>query len=118
MIKYLIKINILLAALLLIFTCGCGRLKKDYVNYEEPPISLKQFDILPGADLSVPPELGGNGFKGDGWKTNNNYNSTANINAVKGGSIIISLSDFPATLRPYGKDANNSFNAFPGKLFY
>ncbi|MFZ4590774.1 MAG: ABC transporter substrate-binding protein [Ignavibacteria bacterium] len=97
---------------------GCSKKDNSVSDYDNATVSLKVFDIPPGADYSVSSESGGKGFKGEGWDTNNNYNSTANPKAIKGGSINISLPDFPVTLRPYGKDANNSFNAYTGKLFY
>ncbi|MCX6156699.1 MAG: ABC transporter substrate-binding protein [Ignavibacteriae bacterium] len=110
--------NILLLTLLMLLFSGCSRKESSVSDYDNAPVSLKVFDIPLGADSSVSPESGGKGFKGEGWETNNNYNSSANPGAVKGGNINISLPDFPVTLRPYGKDANNGFNAFTGKLFY
>ena len=97
---------------------GCSKKDNSVSVNDNAPVSLKVFDIPPGVDSSVSPESGGKGFKGEGWETNSSYNSSANPGAAKGGSINISLPDFPATLRPYGKDANNNFNVYTGILFY
>ena len=97
---------------------GCG--KKDGADTSESvlPVSMKQFDTPFGADPSVSSELGGKGFTGDGWQTNEKYNIIANTNAVKGGSIVLSLPDNPITLRTYGKDDNSGFNTYVRDLLY
>jgi len=62
--------------------------------------------------------LGGKGFTGDGWDTKSDYNIAGNPNAIKGGRITISLSEFPSTLRIIGKDYNNEFSGYSGNLLY
>jgi len=42
--------------------------------FDTKPVSIKQFDVPPGADPSVPAELGGEGFTGEGWETKTDYN--------------------------------------------
>lgn len=82
------------------------------------PISIKQFDTPSGADASVSAELGGNGFTGEGWTTTSTYNYLGDPKAVKGGSIIWSIPDFPATLRLYGKDENSYYTRVMQRMVY
>ncbi len=82
------------------------------------PISIKKFDTPPGADPSVSAELGGDGFTGEGWTTNTDYNVLGDPKAVKGGQIIWSIPDFPSTLRIYGKDANSYYNRVALEMIY
>ena len=62
------------------------------------------------SDSTVSPEQGGEGFTGEGWITNMNYNTIGNPNAVKGGSIVLPLQDFPVTFRVVGEYANYYWN--------
>ncbi|MCB0713003.1 MAG: ABC transporter substrate-binding protein [Ignavibacteriae bacterium] len=63
----------------------------------------------------VPPELGGPGFEKiaaqDGWESGDflpeDFPYLADERAVKGGSISLSITDFPITFRAYGKDENS-----------
>lgn len=103
-----------ITAVLLFF--GCGKNNSDLI--ETNPVTIRIYDSKPGADPSVPAELGGNGFRGDGWSTNLNYNTIGDENAVKGGSITTSVREFPLTLRNYGKDANTSLNTIVESMFY
>ena len=66
-------------------------------------------------DSSVTPEMGGIGFEevaeGEGWQTNTideeqYYKYYASKDAKKGGELIFPQQDYPAVIRPYGKDAN------------
>ncbi len=61
-------------------------------------------------DPSVPPELGGPGFTGEGWTTNMTFPALGSAEAKKGGTIRMYIPDWPATLRQAGKDWNTSFN--------
>ena len=97
---------------------GCGKTEKPKKQFDTKPVSVKQFDTPPGADPSVSSEMGGNGFKGDGWETGRNYAITGNPKAVKGGSLIMSMGDFPATLRIIGKDFNTYFNMMAEDMLY
>ncbi|MBI5402228.1 MAG: hypothetical protein HY959_02410 [Ignavibacteriae bacterium] len=97
---------------------GCERKSKKQADFNTSPVSIKKYETPPGADPSVSAESGGNGFTGDGWETNSNYNSQGKPDAVKGGSISMSLIDFPNTLRIAGKDYNNEFNTVCGNLLY
>jgi microcin C transport system substrate-binding protein len=100
-----------------LFSFGCSQ-KKEKVNLNTKPVSIKQFDTPPGADPSVSAEKGGNGFKGEGWTTNDKYNVIGKKEAVKGGRFNVSFTEFPASLRVYGKDSNFELNIIFGELLY
>ncbi len=61
-------------------------------------------------DPSVPAELGGPGFTGEGWETRMTFPAIGSADAVKGGRITMRLVSWPATLRLAGKDYNLTFN--------
>jgi len=109
------KIFILILVTLII--AGCGKKYQDSAM-EIQPVSIKVFNVPDGADLKVPPELGGYGFRGEGWETNINYNVIGDKNSFKGGSVVSSIDDFPLTLRHTGKDANTTFNVLVESLAY
>ena len=110
-----ILISIVIFAFLL---SGCGKTEKPKKKFDTTPVSIKQFETPPGADPSVSAELGGKDFKGEGWNTKENYNISGNPKAVKGGSLVLSINEFPATLRNVGKDNNNSFVEMSEKMMY
>jgi microcin C transport system substrate-binding protein len=115
-----LKISSFLLILLIVIPVilsGCGTSKKKKV-FDTKPVSIKQFDTPPGADPSVSAEMGGEGFKGEGWLTKEDYNILGSPRAVKGGSMIMSLPDFPNTLRTEGKDANTTFNFMMQYMMY
>jgi len=100
-------------------SCGGKDTKKSTTSgMNTQPISIKQFDTPPGADPSVSAEQGGEGFTGEGWTTNTNYNSLGDPKAVKGGQINWSIPDFPATLRLLGKDENSYYTRMAQTLMY
>ncbi|MCB0723766.1 MAG: ABC transporter substrate-binding protein [Ignavibacteriae bacterium] len=101
---------VLLASLTLISTSfqSCSTTKKKEFNTQ--PVSIKTKDVPPGALPDVSAELGGDGFTGEGWITNDSFHTIGNPEAVKGGSITLSIPDFPSTLRVVGKDANSYWN--------
>lgn len=118
-IKYFLfpAIALLLSALLI--SCGSNDKKKSTTSkIESKPISIKQFDTPPGADPSVSAEMGGNGFTGEGWTTNSNVSILGNPKATKGGMIVMSMPDFPATLRSVGKDENSYFTRMAADMMY
>ena len=98
------------------FFVSCGQKRKKV--FDTKPVSIKQFDVPPGADPNVPAELGGEGFTGEGWETKTDYNLLGDEEAVKGGSIVMSIPDFPGTLRTEGKDANSYLNRVAQVLIY
>jgi microcin C transport system substrate-binding protein len=113
--KYITFLLIALFTLTLIN--GCSRSKRKVV-FDTKPVSIKKFDTPPGADPTVSAEQGGEGFTGEGWLTKTDYNILGDKNAVKGGSLIMSVPDFPATLRTVGKDANSYFNRTAEAMMY
>lgn len=74
----------------------------------------KKFNVPPGADPSVPAEMGGNGFEAiaaaQGWRTSTlapeELEFITDTTATKGGSITLAINEYPATFRAYGKDEN------------
>jgi microcin C transport system substrate-binding protein len=88
------------------------------------PVSLNKDDypVFPdadaGADLSVPADQGGKGFKGDGWETNTNFVLQGDPRALKGGVLRDFVPDFPGTLRVYGPESNSQFNGGVTSLLY
>jgi microcin C transport system substrate-binding protein len=91
------------------------------------PVTLpKKFNVPPGADPSVSAALGGNGFEkiaaDSGWQTftltPDQYEFYLDTAAKKGGMISIALSEFPGTLRAYGKDENSSTTRLINNLTY
>jgi microcin C transport system substrate-binding protein len=97
---------------------GCGKKEKTTAKLDTQPISIKQFDTPPGADPNVSAEQGGNGFTGEGWTTNTDYNYLGDANATKGGSISWAIEAFPASLRLYGKDENSYYTRLMQMMVY
>jgi len=95
--------------------CGCRRWENS--ETKTSPVSVKQYETPIGADNSVPAELGGFGFKREGWKTNEKYNIHGNPDAVKGGLLNLVLFEFSRTLRITGKGFNNKFNLCNNMLY-
>lgn len=69
-------------------------------------------------DPAVPAELGGPGFTGEGWETRLTFQSVGDPKAIQGGTMVIDMPDWPATLRMAGKDWNTSFNYFAAELMF
>jgi microcin C transport system substrate-binding protein len=113
--KYFTFLLIALFAVTLFDSCGKSKRK---IKFNTQPVSIKKFDTPPGADPSVSAEMGGAGFTGEGWQTKEDYNILGDIHAVKGGSIVMSIPDFPATLRTVGKDENSYFNRMAETMIY
>jgi len=110
--------KIILFIFLVIFFSACNQSGRKKIMPETSTVSVKKFDIPPGADPTVPAELGGNGFKSEGWQTKTDYNISGNKNAVKGGEIILSLPEYPITLRVIGKDYNTFFHNYMIDMLY
>lgn len=100
------------------FIQGCGKKEKPAAKFDTQPISIKQFDTPQGADPNVPAEQGGNGFTGEGWTTNTDYNYLGDENAVKGGSISWAIESFPPSLRLFGKDENSYYTRLMQNMVY
>lgn len=114
--KYLTFLIIALFAVTL-FLDSCGKSKRK-VEFNTKPVSIKKYNTPPGADPSVSAEMGGAGFTGKGWQTKEDYNILGDKHAVKGGSLVMTIPDFPATLRTIGKDANSYFNFMAETMIY
>lgn len=71
-----------------------------------------------GADPSVPAELGGAGFTGDGWETNTDYDLIGDPRAVRGGLFRDSMPSFPGTLRIEGPESNTTLNGMITNMVY
>jgi len=71
----------------------------------------------PEGDPSVPPELGGPGFTGEGWTTNNPA-PLGDPSAVRGGTMLTNMPNWPENLRVYGTGSNTYFNSIVGSLCY
>ena len=69
-------------------------------------------------DPSVPAELGGPGFTGEGWQTKLDFLAIGSKDAVKGGSMSRAITDWPATLRMNGKNWNSNYNYIVRDLCY
>ena len=88
------------------------------------PVSLDKNDypVFPdanaGADPSVPAELGGRGFTGEGWETNVDFELIGDPRAVKGGTFREHQLAFPGTLRIEGPESNTVLNGMIGGMVY
>ena len=86
-------------------------------DLEMPEVTYK-WDPNAG-DPSVPAELGGPGFTGEGWETNLTFPAMGATGDVpQGGQLTTYMLDWPATLRMAGKDWNTSFNYTVNTLAY
>ena len=75
------------------------------------------FDVDAG-EPSVPPDLGGPGFTGEGWQTATEILALGNITAPKGGTATLTINDWPATLRVAGAGWNSEFNSIVSSVCY
>lgn len=103
----------------MVLGCGSGE-KGTSETTEETEINTEVTleELPPGALPDVPAELGGEGFTGEGWLSNFDTPPVGSPEAVKGGTLRMSLYEFPSTLRTVGKDANSSFMNTIGNLVY
>lgn len=107
MISQTIRSGILFLTLFFVFGCGGGG-EKTPIALRTKPISVKTFDTPPGADPTISAEMGGNGFEAIaeslGFET---YvpEPEEDEGSKKGGRFTMRFTEFPATLRPIGKDS-------------
>ena len=106
-------VTLLLCISLFSLLTGCGGGTK-----ETQEIQYETVQLPPGADPSVPAELGGAGFTGEGWQTNVDFPYMADPRAKKGGSFTMRVVEFPSTLRTEGKDANTTINSLISSMTY
>jgi len=112
----------LVVILLSLLLTGCGNNNSTSIVIKTKPISIKEFDTPAGANLSVTAEMGGAGFEkiaiGLGWKTGKIKSIYGSSEAKKGGRFIMRFSEFPASLRTYGKDSNYEIISMMSSLVY
>lgn len=72
---------------------------------------------FPDGDPSVPPELGGPGFTGEGWTTHKPF-QMGDPKAVKGGAMRSYIPEWPGNLRLVGTGANTVTNYLIQQLCY
>ena len=102
------------AILLLCFACG-GSPKGKTASADKPLHSA-------APDTGVPAEMGGPGFdqiaEAQGWITNQDFLVYRSKGVKKGGTFVMSLPDFPITLRAEGRDANNYASNMINEVMY
>ena len=100
---------------------GGGGNEGDIITQDEAGQSTTKVNEA-GADTSISAIDGGAGFAAIadslGWDTNTEYKSVANKNAPKGGSITMSVNEYPSTFRYYGKNSNYSVSRRLNELAY
>jgi len=97
-------------AVLLWIIAGCGGGTKQVKKEDRAKgLVVTYEDVPPGALPDVPAELGGEGFTGEGWQTNEDYPTDTDTSAIPGGSVTWAIFEFPSTLRLTGKDSNSMF---------
>ncbi len=119
----------LLTLLAVAASAGCGDKKEATESKGGASMAITsedKFKVPPGADPSVPAELGGGGFEkiaaDSGWQTSSipedQIKYISDQNAKKGGMIRFSFTDFPATLRSMGRDENTAETRFIYGMVY
>ena len=108
----------IISASLLVLACGCKTEtgERDTKNDDESSKSEVVVEF-PDGDPSVSPEEGGPGFTGEGWQTSN-PGPVGDSRAIKGGSILSYIPNWPENLRIYGTGANTYLNSIVGSLCY
>ena len=100
---------------------GGGGNEGDIITQDEAGQSTTKVNEA-GADTSISAIDGGAGFAAIadslGWDTNTEYKSVANKNAPKGGSVTMSVNEYPSTFRYYGKNSNYSVSRRLNELAY
>lgn len=119
----------LVLAMLGLVACGSDekksgpRVEKPEVGSDQPaplveiPTVRYAWDAKDG-DANVPAALGGPGFTGEGWTTNMEFPAIGSADAIPGGTMRRYMTDWPATLRMYGKDWNSAINYMVADLCY
>jgi len=101
---------------------GCGGSGRSSTEIVTKPISIKEFDTPPGANPTVSAKLGGAGFetiaKSLGWETSESIKTYGSPDAKKGGRFTMRFSEFPASIRTYGKDSNYEVISMMSSLVY
>jgi microcin C transport system substrate-binding protein len=116
-----------MVAALVVFLAGCGGggssdggkkppAPEPAAPVEDPAVKateIPKVEITSDAkagDPSVPAELGGPGFTGEGWTTAKEVYRLGDPTAPQGGSLRTTMPDWPATLRLNGENSNTAVN--------
>ena len=101
---------------------GCGGNSAKSSTIVTKPISIKEFDTPPGANPAISAKMGGAGFEeiasSLGWKTAESIKNYGSPESKKGGRFTMSFSEFPASLRTYGKDSNYEIISMMSSLVF
>ena len=101
---------------------GCGGNSGTSAVIITKPISIKEFDTPPGANPAVSAKMGGAGFEeiasNLGWITAESIKNYGSPESKKGGRFTMSFSEFPASLRTYGKDSNYEIISMMSSLVF
>jgi microcin C transport system substrate-binding protein len=122
----------LLSLALTVFISACSAQKSENpltgselspaANTTNVSLNKGEYPVFPnpdaGADPSVPAEMGGKGFKGEGWETNTDFDLIGDPRALKGGTLRDQMISFPGTLRMGGPEWNTSDNYWINSLVY
>lgn len=118
-----LRYRICLASSLLVVFGGCsGRTAKvdDGSSTTNSPTTTTSSTVVvehPEGDPSVPAELGGPGFTGEGWTTAT-PERLGDPAAVKGGTMLSHMPAWPDNLRVYGIKSNTFMNSIVEGLCY
>jgi len=123
-------VQLLLLGLVTVAACGGGAPAPEPGSAapaaSRAAVSLDKADypVFPdadaGADPSVSAEDGGQGFTGEGWQTNTEFDMVGDPRAVEGGRLREYIPDFPGTLRlfGFGPESNTQLNLQLSGLVY
>ncbi len=103
-----IFILLIFAMSLVFWSCGGDGSENVPVALRTSPVSVKVYDVAPGADPAISAEMGGAGFEevaADMGFESYSPEPEGDENAKKGGRFTMRFIEFPATLRPIGKDS-------------
>ncbi|MCP4190452.1 MAG: ABC transporter substrate-binding protein [Planctomycetaceae bacterium] len=101
----------------LLLSIGCTSKSSSDSNSNASPKMPAVTIQFPDGDPSVPADLGGPGFTGEGWTTAN-PGAVGDPNAVKGGVISTSIPNWPDNLRRFGTGSNTWLNYLVRDLCY
>ena len=106
---------------MVLLATGCGRKEAADTDPSDPAGQARSQAAVqpefPEGDPSVPPELGGPGFTGEGWETVEPY-SLGDPKAVSGGAITSNIPEWPGNIRMAGTAYNTWLNYLIRDLCY
>src|SRR6185295_11589701 len=120
----LLAISVVLASVL----AGCSGPKSDSpastpgTSNSNASLNKDDYPVFPnpdaGADPSVPADLGGKGFTGQGWETNTSFDLIGDPRAIKGGIFREYAPLAPGTYRMEGPEWNSMVNYAIANMMY